>query len=48
LLFDASAAGCAALLLALDPASVVYTCLLQPETLFTVLLLLARSRGAAR
>ena len=38
-LFDAPAAGFAAIVLALDPGSVVYTCLLQPETLFTLLLL---------
>jgi len=38
-LFDATSAGCAAILLALDPASIVYACLLQPETLFTLLLL---------
>ena len=38
-LFDAAAAGFAAIVLALDPASVVYTGLLQPETLFTLLLL---------
>jgi 4-amino-4-deoxy-L-arabinose transferase-like glycosyltransferase len=38
-LFDAASAGCAAILFALDPASAVYTCLLQPETLFTLLLL---------
>lgn len=38
-LFDAPAAGLAAIVLALDPASIVYTCLLQPETLFTLLLL---------
>lgn len=38
-LFDAPAAGLAAIVLALDPASVVYTCLLQPETLFSLLLL---------
>lgn len=38
-LFGAAAAGAAALWIALDPATTVYTCLLQPEALFTLLLL---------
>lgn len=40
-LFDTAAAGGAAIVLALDPASVVYACLLQPETLFTLILVAA-------
>jgi 4-amino-4-deoxy-L-arabinose transferase-like glycosyltransferase len=40
-LLGAAAAGVAALLLAADPASALYACLLQPETLFTAVLLAA-------